>query len=131
MSFFSSLYSLRPIKIMCTFHLRCFIKIWHFHLWTPTHYLYMSIYLHLYHYSSPLQPSRVSTSMLFGKSMDVGLDPLLFIFYSMLFRKNTTPIYMLFRKSMLKGPTILLFNLNKNISTILRCIKNFLTTITN
>ena len=42
--------------------------------------------------------------MLFGKSMDVGPDPLLSIFYSLLFRKSTTHTYMLFRTNMLKGP---------------------------
>ena len=44
--------------------------------------------------------------------------------YSLLFSKSTTPTFMLFRKDMLKGPIILLFNLNKNICTILKYIKN-------
>ena len=60
--------------------------------------------------------------MLLPKSMDVDPDPLLFIFYSMLFGKSTTPTSILFRKDMLKGLTVPLFNLNtlitKNISTI-------------
>ena len=56
---------------------------------------------------------------------------MLFIFYFLLFRKSSTPTTMLFCKSMLKGPTILLINLNKNISKILKCIKNTWTIITN
>ena len=47
---------------------------------------------------------RASASMLLAKSMDVSLDPLLFIFYSLLFRKSTTPTIILFRKSMLRAP---------------------------
>ena len=62
--------------------------------------------------------------MLFDKSMEVGLDPFLFIFYSLFFPKSTTLTSMLFRKNMLKSPTIQLFNLNNKNFTILKCIKN-------
>ena len=56
---------------------------------------------------------RASSSMLLPNSMDVGADPLLLIFYSLLFGKSTTPTFMFFSNNMLKGPNILLFNLNK------------------